>query len=131
DFFEGGVNLTNVFESTGEEAPSCFNTFIADTRSSQSLTATLFDFARGQLGECSATVTSTPSLTSTTLSSTDEIKDTADVYGTDANGDAVPDPTGTVSFFLCGPSATTCTSGGDAVGTAAVALGNCDPDAAG
>lgn len=52
-FFEGGLNLTAV--GLGD---TCFNTFIADTRSSTSLTATLFDFARGQLGECESGITS-------------------------------------------------------------------------
>ena len=33
-------------------AGKCFNTFIGDTRSSTSLTATLFDFSGGTLGEC-------------------------------------------------------------------------------
>ena len=51
DFFEGAVNLTKVFAASGG-APSCFNTFIADTRSSTALTATLFDYARGQIGSC-------------------------------------------------------------------------------
>ena len=49
DFFEGGIDLTLAFQGTGTAAPSCFNTFIADTRSSTSLTATLFDYARGSL----------------------------------------------------------------------------------
>ena len=44
DFFEGGIDLTEAFEGLGE-VPSCFSTFLADTRSPQSLTATLFDFA--------------------------------------------------------------------------------------
>jgi hypothetical protein len=52
-FFEGGVNLTDA--GLGD---TCFNTFIGDTRSSTSLTATLFDFARGQLGRCASGVTS-------------------------------------------------------------------------
>jgi hypothetical protein len=56
DFFEGGVDLTAVFGQVGQTVPSCFNTFIADTRSSQSLTATLFDYARGQLGNCVSNV---------------------------------------------------------------------------
>jgi hypothetical protein len=52
-FFEGGLNLAAL--GLGD---TCFNTFIADTRSSTSLTATLFDFARGQLGECESDITS-------------------------------------------------------------------------
>jgi hypothetical protein len=48
EFFEGGVDLT-----AHNLAGKCFNTFISNTRSSQSLTATLFDFDVGQLGLCS------------------------------------------------------------------------------
>src|SRR5262249_26467542 len=45
EFFEGGLDLTE--KGLGNK---CFNVFVGDTRSSQSLTATLFDFARGSLG---------------------------------------------------------------------------------
>ena len=55
EFFEGGIDITEIF---GLDAPSCFNTFIGDTRSSVSLTATLFDFARGRLGECVSSISS-------------------------------------------------------------------------
>ena len=55
EFFEGGLNLTQ--EGLGGK---CFNTFIGDTRSSTSLTATLFDFAAGQLGSCESNITTTP-----------------------------------------------------------------------
>src|SRR5262245_58143588 len=60
-FFEGGLNLTKSGLSG-----HCFNVFIGDTRSSQSLTATLFDFARGRLGECTSSTVTTPSITSPT-----------------------------------------------------------------
>ena len=49
-FFEGGVNLTQ-----SDLGGTCFNTFIGDTRSSATLNATLFDFSRGQLGDCRST----------------------------------------------------------------------------
>jgi hypothetical protein len=59
DFFEGGIDVTRAFAvGGGGSAPSCFSTFVGDTRSSTSLTATLFDFAAGQLGGCATTVTS-------------------------------------------------------------------------
>ncbi len=129
EFFEGGLNLTH--SGIGDH---CFNTFIADTRSSQSLTATLFDFARGSLGECDVNLTSTPSTTTTSLGSSDPVTDLADVHGTTAGGGAGPTPTGTVSFFLCGPGVTSCTSGGSPIPSnpaAAVTLGACSPPAAG
>ena len=45
EFYEGGINLDTVF---GGDAP-CFSSFIAETRSSQSTTAQLKDFALGSL----------------------------------------------------------------------------------
>ena len=127
EFFEGGLDLTA--KSLGGK---CFNVFVADTRSSQSLTATLFDFARGTLGECAVTVTTTPSSTADrTLGSTDPITDTADVSGTTGSGGPGPTPTGNVTFFLCGPGVTTCPSGGTQVGSVAVTLGACNPAAVG
>jgi hypothetical protein len=129
EFFEGGLNLTK-----SNLGGKCFNVFIGDTRSSQSLTATLFDYARGKLGECGVTVTTTPSSGSYTLGSGASITDTADVSGTSSGGGTGPTPTGTVSFFLCGPGVTSCTSGGAPIPSdpaAAVTLGACDPVAAG
>jgi hypothetical protein len=111
DFFEGGINLTKAFTSSGGTVPSCFNTFVGDTRSSTSLTSTLFDYARGVLGECFVDMTTTPSQTTRTLGSTAAITDTADVVGHSSSGGAAPTPTGSVSFFLCGPSTLTTLSG--------------------
>ncbi len=47
EFFEGGLNLTRMGLAFG-----CFNKVIFDTRSSQSLTATLFDFTLGTFLTC-------------------------------------------------------------------------------
>jgi hypothetical protein len=129
EFFEGGLDLTA--KGLGGK---CFNTFIGDTRSSQSLTATLFDYALGTLGSCSLRVTTTPSITTCVLGSCTGITDTADLAGTSSGGGAGTAPTGTVSFFLCGPGVTTCASGGAPIPSdpaAAVTLGACDPAAAG
>jgi hypothetical protein len=57
EFFEGGIDLS---APSVNLANNCFNTFVPDTRSSQSLTATLYDYALGQLGECTSTTTTTP-----------------------------------------------------------------------
>jgi hypothetical protein len=126
EFFEGGLNLT-----ASGLGGKCFNVFIGDTRSSQSLTATLFDFARGVLGECKVALTTTPSLTTTSLGSSDPITDLANLHGTTSTGADGPKPTGTVSFFLCGPNVSGCATGGTAVTGNPVTLGNCTPDAAG
>jgi hypothetical protein len=47
EFFEGGVNLTDA-----GILDACFARFLANTRSSQSLTATIFDYATGSLETC-------------------------------------------------------------------------------
>jgi hypothetical protein len=99
EFFEGGLDLTA--KGLGGK---CFNTFIGDTRSSQQTTATLFDYARGVLGECTATLTTEPSQSTRLISSTDAITDTATVVGASAGGGTGSTPTGTVDFFLCAPS---------------------------
>jgi hypothetical protein len=124
EFFEGGLNLTK-----SGLAGKCFNVFIGDTRSSQSLTATLFDFARGTIGECITTVETTP---------VDNAGDPIPAGGLDIPADpadasiSVKDKTvltvtgvaaftGTLSWHLCGPTDTTstalCDSGGVAVGS--------------
>ena len=53
-FFEGGVNLKKIF--TGGNVP-CFSSFLAETRSSSSITATLKDFAEGRFELCKISVT--------------------------------------------------------------------------
>src|SRR6266487_5682420 len=53
-FFEGGVNLNRIF---GAGNVPCFSSFLAETRSSSSITATLKDFAEGSFNLCKITVT--------------------------------------------------------------------------
>lgn len=119
EFFEGGLDLTKA-----NLGGHCFNVFTGDTRSSQSLTATLFDYALGTLGECTSTTTTVPKDSSgNTLSSVQiptsgsvTVHDSATVTVT-----GVPSFTGTVSFHLCGPSAlnstATCDTGGVDLGS--------------
>jgi hypothetical protein len=54
-FFEGGVNMTKLFASEG--AVPCFASFLAETRSSTSVSATLKDFVVGSFPVCSIEVT--------------------------------------------------------------------------
>jgi hypothetical protein len=117
EFFEGGINLTQT-----QLGGHCFNTFIGDTRSSQSLTATLFDFASGRIGECSVTMTTTPSQTTRVITDTTAITDTADVVGHTSGSQTAPTPTGTVSFFLCAPSELTPADTGTCQGTSGTAV---------
>ena len=112
EFFEGGLNLTK--SGLGGK---CFNTYVSDTRSSQSFTATIFDFARASIGECTSKTTTTPNITSSaipahgTLAATDSAK--IEVTG-------VNQFSGTVKFFLCRSSELTggkCSSGGTQIGS--------------
>jgi uncharacterized repeat protein (TIGR01451 family) len=48
-FFEGGINLTNLFD--GQPIP-CFSSFLANTRTSPSETADLKDFVTGTIDTC-------------------------------------------------------------------------------
>jgi hypothetical protein len=123
-FFEGGVNLTRA-----NLAGKCFNTFLADTRSSTSLTATLFDFTAGQLGACQTGIVTTPQTgaggsipaagISIGTSARVEVRDQAVIT---VNGTTGPFA-GTVKFFLCGPlaldSTSNCSTGGVQIGTPA------------
>ena len=57
-FVEGGVNLTDIFQGFGGAGtnPPCFGSFMAETRSSSSLDATLKDYALGNLDFCDANI---------------------------------------------------------------------------
>ena len=54
-FFEGGIDVSEVF---GGNAP-CFNRFVTNTRSSQSPTATLFDYTQANLQTCATPTVNT------------------------------------------------------------------------
>jgi hypothetical protein len=100
EFFEGGINLSN----TGL-AGACFNTFLADTRSSTSLTATLFDYASDRLGNCAATLATqvkTSPAPGTNVPPTPPINPGSPVHDTaTVTGNKPVTPTGTVTFFMC------------------------------
>jgi hypothetical protein len=123
EFFEGGLDLT--LSNLGGK---CFNVFIGDTRSSQSLTATLFDYSVGELGECTSTTTTLPvDATDTSLPPASSIPgDPADAAVT-VKDKTIVDVTGldtfsgSISWHICGPTATsstaTCDSGGVDLGS--------------
>jgi hypothetical protein len=105
DFFEGGINLTKAFaQSGGGTVPSCFNTFIADTRSSNVTGSTLFDYARGQLGQCTTTLTTTAAGTASGSIGTGSVSSGVDTATLTING--TPTWGGHLSWYLCGPVAT-------------------------
>jgi len=57
-FFEGGVNLSALLGGT-----ACFSSFLAETRSSTSTSASLKDFVLGEFPVCSVSVTKTCAVT--------------------------------------------------------------------
>ncbi|MCI0582591.1 MAG: hypothetical protein L0227_06795 [Chloroflexi bacterium] len=126
EFFEGGINLTDL-----DLGGKCFNSFLGDTRSSTSLTATLFDYAGGTVGACTSTTVTTPSISSTTIPA-DPADASVTVHDTAAiDVEGVDTFSGSVSFHLCGPMALAstdlCTSGGVDIGSVPVtADGNYD-----
>jgi len=99
EFYEGGINLNNLGLQD-----ACFPSFLAETRSSQSTTATLKDFVSGSFQNCSPTLVTTPSATvASPVTPGTAVHDTLVVTG---QGVAhPPTPTGTVTFFMCGPAA--------------------------
>jgi hypothetical protein len=93
EFYEGGVNLSaSIFPPSLQN--ECFASFMAETRSSQSVSAVLKDFIIGQFQPCESGIVTTPSSTSITLGQS--ITDSATVTGTGSGT-----PTGTVNFFVC------------------------------
>jgi hypothetical protein len=99
EFFEGGINLTDT-----NLAGKCFNTFVGDTRSSQQLTATLFDYARGSLGECNTTLTTQENATSPLSIGTGQVSSGTDTATLTITG--VSTWGGTLTWYLCGPVST-------------------------
>jgi hypothetical protein len=100
EFFEGGINLTDT-----ELGGKCFNVFIGDTRSSTSLTATIFDYSLGQLGACESTIVTTPkegdgttNITSEPIPATGQLSVTDSALVTVTGADTFD---ATVTFFLC------------------------------
>jgi hypothetical protein len=92
ELFEGGLNLGQLSASIASE---CFASFLSETRSSTSPTATLKDFVLGNFGNCTADLTTAPSKTATVPG--DPVHDIATVTG----NNATKTPSGTVTFFLC------------------------------
>jgi hypothetical protein len=95
EFFEGGIDLSAFDEFSGV----CFSSFLSETRSSTSPTATLKDFVLGDFEACGVDIDTTPSAAEITLGET--VSDHAVVTGSGIG--YAPVPTGTMTFFVCGP----------------------------
>src|SRR5436305_948539 len=114
EFFEGGINLSTLGLDQG-----CFTSFIAETRASQAVDATLSDFAQGTFSFCvGATIATQVEQDGQSLGSVggietgDSVTDTATLTG--PKGEV----TGTVDFSVCFSASAPpdCTTGGNAVG---------------
>ena len=107
-FFEGGINLSE-FGLAG-----CFSSFMAETRSSPSIDATLKDFVVGEFQACGATMTTDASSNSIEIGGS--VTDSATISVT---GASPPAPTGNVLFYLCGPAAgqSSCSASGTLIAT--------------
>jgi len=104
-FFEGGIDITGVAFLFGKAAP-CFATFLNDTRSSQSTTATLFDFVSGFLPTCGK-----PTI-NTTLSKSQITVGQSVIDSATLGGVVIGTPSGTVTYTVyvdsaCKTAATT------------------------
>jgi sortase (surface protein transpeptidase) len=110
NFLEGGVDLEGI-PFTG-----CFRSFLPHTRTAQSFTSVLKDFAGPvTFHSCKDPGTTSNSAPTGAVSAGTSATDTVNV----TNGGAGPDPAGTITFFLCNPgqvSAGGCVSGGTQVG---------------
>jgi prealbumin domain-containing protein len=139
DFFEGGIDITKVFGQAGQAAPNCFSTVVPDTRSSATLTATLFDFVTNQLGECHTDVHTTP-----VDAATHGNPPASTIPAADANADVtvqdkatigvsgISSFTGSISWHICGrtdPSSTQLCDG--TTGNVGVDLGSTPANANG
>ena len=117
EFYEGGINLSLL--GLGNE---CFATVSAETRSSTSTTATLKDFVLATFGSCTSSIATTakdgsggtiPSGGLSIGTGSVSVKDSATLTVGGATTWS-----GSVSFFLCGPASTACTTGGTQIGSA-------------
>ena len=112
-FVEAGIDMTDLLGQNG----GCFSTFLADSQSSQSTNSQPKDFAGGQFSSCVPPIINTTAMPGGSTNPLG-VANQHDVATVAPVGNR-PDPTGTVSFFLCKPSEVTaggCVTGGTQVG---------------
>jgi hypothetical protein len=124
EFYEAGINLSSL-----HLAGECFSSIVSETRSSTSPTATLKDFVVGQFANCVPGLTTLASkgFADPVIPGT-AVHDTATVKVTGGSSTNTTDPTGTVTFFLCGPTSLLnapagCATGGVNIGTGSLVGG--------
>lgn len=111
-FYEGGVDLTaNNLDHKANGDPICINKFLFNTRSSQSLTASLYDFAEGSVSTCAtpelttelhqqAGATQDPSTDPSLKPPAETVTLPATVYDTSSISGGLGTTTGTVTYSL-------------------------------
>ncbi|WIO73175.1 Ig-like domain-containing protein [Porticoccaceae bacterium LTM1] len=105
-FYEGGINVSALMRMVGEENSPCFNSFLAETRSSRSETAQLKDFVLGGFPLCQAVIDTEihagsnhlTDVQNTTLKVGSSVHDFINIIGSGVPN--LPDPTGTADWTL-------------------------------
>jgi hypothetical protein len=102
EYYEAGINLSAL--NIGNE---CFSSFVGESRSSTSPTATLKDFVLHSFQPCSATAVTTPTLangnTATSVSPGTPVTDHIVITGTGTGSPPNPSSPPNVNFSICGP----------------------------
>ncbi len=96
EYYEAGINLSAL--NIGGE---CFGSFVGESRSSTSATATLKDFVLGTFQNCNASAVTTPS--SSSVSPGTPVTDTIVITGTGTGTPPYPSSPANVVFGICGP----------------------------
>ena len=114
-FFEGALNLTNLFLGAGQTGTPCFSSFVAETRSSTSVTATLKDFTQDSFELCSATASIAPDATNGitekhtfTVTATQQVLGGAATPATNGHADVTLASTNTAATITVDAANTTC-----------------------
>ncbi|MFL5916973.1 MAG: hypothetical protein ACJ752_15235, partial [Gaiellaceae bacterium] len=116
-FVEAGIDMTTLLGPSG----GCFASFLADSQASQSTSSQPKDYAGGQLNTCVPPIMDTTANPGGSSNPTGVANQHDDATVSPVGGR--PDPTGTITFFLCNPSEVTaggCESGGTQVGNPVV-----------
>lgn len=104
-FFEVGINISKVFQAAGAGATPCFSSFMAETRASSSVDATLKDFALHSFPVCGIAVSKqcvNPTLSGSQINYTirGQVQNTG--FGTLTNVQLSDNPpAGAFSYYAC------------------------------
>ena len=108
ELYEAGIDLSQFPNLTNE----CFSSVVAESRASDSIGSVLKDFIPSNFGQCSATLATQVSATSSVLPGT-SVHDTLTVSSDNAGFT----PSGTVTWYLCALATGACDGTTGKVGT--------------